>query len=59
MSSQSTKQLNQQHERTQGDMEAVETRQNKERRSVDSASKSQPEILISVNILSYLQHQKY
>jgi hypothetical protein len=40
-------------------VKTVEARQNKERRSVNSAAKSQPKILIGVNILCYLKYQKY
>lgn len=53
------KQLNQQHECAQSNVKTVEARQNKERRSVDSAAKRQPKILIGVNILGYLKYQEY
>ena len=51
MSLHGSEQLDEQHERTQGYMETVKARQNKECRTVDSAAQRQPQIVISVNIL--------
>ena len=53
-----SEQLDEQHERAQRHVKSVKARQNEECRTVDSATKRQPQVVVSMNIFRYLKHQK-